>query len=1307
MEMNRFFSQATRAIWLMLLVAFVVFTQLTGSLPAQASTKLPQRAPAPSPTATPVALPSQPESPAGPDTPQDTPYLMIDDNLSRYSLGGGFLYWAYDCQSDIEFNWDGWLRRKAAHGLGGTISTTLDYMPFSHCRTDNPMTADDNGVFYYNTGSNRIEHIGPSAPFSPTLVYTPTTAPDTGIGMATDSTYVYWIAGTQIQRASKDGSGTGAGVVANTNSGPTSLVVHGNYVYWLDSTGLWEIDKSCTTLACGSKTQLSTTSGSYLLYQFHRFTVVSSAYLYWANGDKIQYYYCNLIIVNGCGTGTFYTAPTIDWKIGRLASDSNNLFWVENYPDCSPLCFPSGNGKLQRKSLSGGSAQPIAENIGNYGEWTYADTSYVYYYFYNYGTGRTNVMRLPVDATAISHDLAVDKWEVVQAIQSPANDVPLVANKPTYVRAYGKQMSGSSRANTAEAYLYGTRNASPLPGSPLKSINGTRNFSTGGTYDRGNRDDGWLFQLPDSWTDPSTINLQLVVDPRHLYSDPNSANNSLSGSFAFNHKAPVCVVTVPVRTNGPAASPSGSHFWFSIDMVKRLWPTSDVWTYKQDSDIAELEVCWWGPFPYPCFGPYEIPEDNWKILASLTTRDIFSDDPDECANAGAHTHYIGIVHPNADTGSANGAGLMGFDQAWVKLPPLNPNTNDWNTPRAATLAHEMSHNYDRKHVNCGGPDDTDPGYPYPPCQLDNTGPDAHYGFQTTDRTVIAPDAARDFMAYGMNRWVSDYNWKSMFGKLNNLAADQPEASSGAQPNLAAASTVVMVTGAITPTANQGALNYAWAVPVGALSSRVLNKWQALAAPAINSSPIQPGSPLTPTYHLRLFDNNNVMLDDRTVTLQDSNVHPDNPTSVDNESLIKTFAATFPAPAGTVARLDLLSDNTLLARLQPGLTTPTLSIVMPSGGETFSSQMTIIWNAADTDSNDRLLFNVQYSPDVGQTWLPVANDVPGTLDTQRVTLTLNSLAGLPGSGAGQGRIRVLASDGYHTTVATSPSFTVTNHPPEPNIVAPSENEIQQPGGAITLRGGATDAEDGGLSGSALEWKINSSSVGTGTEQLVAGLAPGVYNVTLTAQDSLAQRQTVTTTMTIGILTIPQSSEPNLDGYCDDPAYSSATQLQLSPYADGGQATAYLVRTATELWVCFNGMNQKTGSSPYGLAGISVDVDNNGDTFAQAADYRFWVTEDGTPTTDHGNGAGGYVNGGPSGLQTVISADGTFWKAEMRIPSSALGGWNHLVRLNVFHEWARFVGDQNRWPYASTYNGPNTWAVALLGDWQKIYLPIVMR
>jgi hypothetical protein len=36
-----------------------------------------------------------------------------------------------------------------------------------------------------------------------------------------------------------------------------------------------------------------------------------------------------------------------------------------------------------------------------------------------------------------------------------------------------------------------------------------------------------------------------------------------------------------------------------------------------------------------------------------------------------------------------------------------------------------------------------------------------------------------------------------------------------------------------------------------------------------------------------------------------------------------------------------------------------------------------------------------------------------------------------------------------------------------------------------------------------------------------------------------------------------------------------------------------------------------------------------------------------------------------------------------------------------------GDQNRWPYASTYRASRSWAVTLLGELTRIYLPIVLR
>jgi hypothetical protein len=50
------------------------------------------------------------------------------------------------------------------------------------------------------------------------------------------------------------------------------------------------------------------------------------------------------------------------------------------------------------------------------------------------------------------------------------------------------------------------------------------------------------------------------------------------------------------------------------------------------------------------------------------------------------------------------------------------------------------------------------------------------------------------------------------------------------------------------------------------------------------------------------------------------------------------------------------------------------------------------------------------------------------------------------------------------------------------------------------GGAIDAEDGTLSGGALQWFLDGDHVGTGQEQAVRDLEPGRYSITLVATDS---------------------------------------------------------------------------------------------------------------------------------------------------------------------------------------------------------------
>jgi hypothetical protein len=260
--------------------------------------------------------------------------------------------------------------------------------------------------------------------------------------------------------------------------------------------------------------------------------------------------------------------------------------------------------------------------------------------------------------------------------------------------------------------------------------------------------------------------------------------------------------------------------------------------------------------------------------------------------------------------------------------------------------------------------------------------------------------------------------------------------------------------------------------------------------------------------------------------------------------------------------------------------------------------------------------------------------------------------------------------------------------------------------VVLRGGASDVLDGGLSGSSLSWTLNGSSAGNGQDQLVSGLAPGIYTATLTAQNSIGLTRSAQTAFSIGTLFIPSGGTPTLDGSCDDPAYANAATLALAPYPGGGQATARLLRTASALWVCFSGLTRSSGSSPGSSTALLVDVNDSGDALAQPGDYSFDVGEDGSVSTGAGDGAGGYVQG-PGGLTARTSADAKSWNAELVIDAGVLGGWNHLAGLNLSDFWLRYAGDDYRWPYNAGWNQPSTWARAYLGDPRRTYLPSVAR
>ncbi|MEJ5312617.1 MAG: Ig-like domain-containing protein, partial [Anaerolineae bacterium] len=126
-----------------------------------------------------------------------------------------------------------------------------------------------------------------------------------------------------------------------------------------------------------------------------------------------------------------------------------------------------------------------------------------------------------------------------------------------------------------------------------------------------------------------------------------------------------------------------------------------------------------------------------------------------------------------------------------------------------------------------------------------------------------------------------------------------------------------------------------------------------------------------------------------------------------------FALKVPFPAAT-ARIQIRRNNPdeLLAERTVSATPPTISITPPVSA-TWSGPQPIAW---ESDPGETRHFLIQVSTDNGATWEAQAIHLPGTAFTLETASLLNTTQAL---------VRVLATDGLNTAVATAGPFTITN------------------------------------------------------------------------------------------------------------------------------------------------------------------------------------------------------------------------------------------------------------------------------------------
>jgi len=703
-------------------------------------------------------------------------------------------------------------------------------------------------------------------------------------------------------------------------------------------------------------------------------------------------------------------------------------------------------------------------------------------------------------------DLLLTDIEITQGIQNLANEVPLVEGKQTFVRVYGR--TNGEAVNNVSAILHGEVVDTGADLGTLNAIQGAACLSMDGDIpDRDQLNKSFVFELPKTWWKGAVI-FTAEINPDGAIPDSNDANDTLAITRGFTRLPRICLKTYPVRTAiTPVEDPGGTDDLRPtaraladdtgniLSRALTMLPVREIKVYPESDPIEEVEVSLDG-----LYGPYEMLEEEDNRVDVLDTLDwiwLVSDDPDECDADDSRTHYVGMIH--RDTTNTVGSAGLGERPGEDLTLFLNTGRNGpqrFDDPHGGlTLAHELGHNYDRKHVDCGDPKPEDVGS-YPGdrdvCDIAPNSKRSFYGLEfrdTTNPTVITPTMAGDVMSYADDVWTSEFTWEAIQDVLcaaNNctFSAQASLVAGAVTPPPPITGDVLLVRGRISPTMG---ITQTYRLPVSDVP-----KANRVWAEQIASRPQEV------IYALNLVGAGDIIL----------HSEPFSPKVVaDQNTTRSSFRLVIPWNPDTI-RIELIQNGVPVDSLVVSPSPPVVTSISPDGGEVITGdELLISWTATDADGDD-LYYTVLYSNDNGSSWRAL---VAGGKATD---LNVDSSL-LPGCTA-QCLVKVIASDGLNSSSRQSAApFSMPDRTPNAFIYFPDDGDVYTPGSSITARGGVYDPEDDYLLPDDMNWELSGHGfLGTGESIVLPDLPDGEYTLTLSATDSNAQDGSLSINFTIG-------------------------------------------------------------------------------------------------------------------------------------------------------------------------------------------------
>jgi hypothetical protein len=363
-------------------------------------------------------------------------------------------------------------------------------------------------------------------------------------------------------------------------------------------------------------------------------------------------------------------------------------------------------------------------------------------------TATANVSYSPT-AGSSTVNLCIAGMYLIQSAQNLSGGIPLVQNRDAYLRVFPVADIPNTAAPVVQLriLLGGVPQGLPVIVNPTRATVPT-------APDESNLDNSWNYRVDQSLIQPG-LSIEATVDPTNTVIESNESDNVSTLTPLDIRPVPTLSVTMlPIQqtSNGLLGNVTDANKSAFLAVTQSMHPINGV-------DIQVRSN------PLTISTPLTSNGDGW--IEAL--------DQVRLAALADGRYYYGVAKVSYSSGVA---GI-----AYVSQPSLASHAAmGWDAfPTAAVvMAHELAHNWGRKHAPCGGPSDVDVSYPDPAGLTDSYGLD----LSTPQPTLKAANLS-DIMGYCDTKWVSEYTYRGVFDYLapSALPVSAGAFSQPAQPTL--------------------------------------------------------------------------------------------------------------------------------------------------------------------------------------------------------------------------------------------------------------------------------------------------------------------------------------------------------------------------------------------------------------------------------------------------------------------------------------------------------------------------------------------